>query len=157
MPCFGQAAWLQGTCWPCFGSMLYSFIPLSFIPSVSVGVGLTLMLEFLDQDKQTGGKEGETGKQLVLPLKKTWWVAVPFPATLKGLFWVQAQTAIPGQRRSLNSCHTKEIRMVPWFDFIAQGIPPAPTPTVSYEISWSTRSKERKKINSKSNGNLPSF
>lgn len=47
------------------------FIPLSFIPSVSVGVGLTLMLEFLDQDKQTGGKKGESGKQLVLPLKKT--------------------------------------------------------------------------------------
>lgn len=101
------------------------------------------MLEFLDEDKQTGGKEGEAGKQPVLPPKETCWVAGPFHGTLWGLFRAQAQTAIPRQRRSLNPCHTKKIWMVPWFGFIAQDIPPASTPTVSYEISWSTRSKEK--------------
>lgn len=64
------------------GHVLGACFVLSFIPSVNVGVGLTLMLEFLDQDKQTGGKAGETGKQLVLPLKKTYWAAGPFPVTL---------------------------------------------------------------------------
>lgn len=64
------------------GHVLGACFVLSFIPSVNLGVGLTLMLEFLDQDKQTGGKEGEPGKQLVLPLKRTCWAARPFPVTL---------------------------------------------------------------------------
>lgn len=64
------------------GHVLGACFFLSFIPRVNVGVGLTLMLEFLDKDKQTGGKEGEIGKQPVLPLKKTHWVAGPFPVTL---------------------------------------------------------------------------
>lgn len=78
MPALGK----QLGCKVPVGHVLGACFGLSFIPSVNIGVGLTLMLEFLDQDKQTGGKEGETSKQPVLPLKKTCWVAGPFPVIL---------------------------------------------------------------------------
>ncbi|KAJ7398326.1 hypothetical protein BTVI_126210 [Pitangus sulphuratus] len=66
----GNASWDTG--WmPVLGKRLGCEVPvghvlgacfaLSFNITVNVGVALTLMLEFLDQDKQIGGKEGETG------------------------------------------------------------------------------------------------
>lgn len=78
MPALGK--WLG--CKVPVGHVLGACFVLSLILSVNVGVGLTLMLEFLDEDKQTGGKEGEAGKQPILPPKETCWVAGPFHGTL---------------------------------------------------------------------------
>lgn len=78
MPALGK----QLGCKVPVGHVLEACFVLSFILSVNVGVGLTLMLEFLDKDKQTDGKEGEAGKQPVLPSKEMCWVAGPFHGTL---------------------------------------------------------------------------